>query len=380
MSWSALSAAALAFAAAPQDDAELARGQKYLDRIAVAWTRTLPAERVLAIYLGRKSAGHARLKVARAPEGKGGAAYEVTLHVEMKTAGFEALFDGRALLNPQLRFLWAEAVETENGVVTRKRVEAAGEEWIYRSDEGGGKARPTERKGKLRAATTWGGVLRFLPLFALPEDKMGVVVLAPSDNEGVFDFVQPSEKRTAVIGGKEAEFAVVEMREEGKTSSVCYLNAEGGVAEIRPVGSPMRLRPVAEEALGKDLDEPLVVRAPERAVVDFYKAIKRGDKEAVLAAFDIPRYAAGLDPEHAKRPADKRASVEEEIRKGIVESFLPDSLRAALPEEASMEDFLATGLESTVEGDAAEARLFSLKIKLGKASDGRWLIHAIEFR
>lgn len=376
MSAICLLALAAAFSAA-QDDAELAAGQKYLDRIAAAWNESLPVERLLGIYLGRKAAGHARLKVARAAEGRE-AAFEVTLRIEMKAKGFEAFFDGRGLLSTRLRFLWAEAVETQNGVETRKRIEASGEEWVYRSNEGGGK--PVERRGRLRPGTTWGGVLRFLPLFGLPEDKVGVVVLAPSDDEGIFDFVQPSAKRAAVIGGKEADFAVVEMREEGKPSSVCYLNAAGGVVEIRPVGSPMRLRPVPEDRLGKDLDEPLVVREPERAVVEFYKAIKRGDREAVLGAFEIPRYAAGLDPEYPKRPADKRAEVEEEIRKSVVDSFLPDSLRSALPEEASMEDFLATGLESTVEGDVAEVRLFTLRMKMGKSGDGRWRIHAIEFQ
>lgn len=372
--WLAVLAAALV---SPQDDAELARGQKYLDRVAAAWSTSLPAERLLGIYLGRKAVGHARLKIARAAEG-GEAAFEVTLHIEMKSGSFEAVCDGRALLSPQLRCLWAEAVETENGAVTRRRIETSGGEWVYRSDERGGKR--VERKGLLRTATTWGGILRFLPLFGLPEDKVGVVVLAPSDNEGIFDFAQPAATREAVIGGKEDDFAVIEMREGGKVSSVGYLNREGGVVEIRPAGSPMRLRPVAEDRVGKDLDELLVIRDPERAIVEFYKAIKRGDREAVLGAFDIARYAAWLDPEYSRRPADKRAEIEEEIRRSVVDSFLPDSVRAALPEEAWMEDFLATGLESTVEAGSAEVRLFALKMKMGKGADGRWRIHAIGFR
>ncbi len=365
---------ALALTLGPQAEEELKRGQQYLEKVAAEWDKKAPFECALGVYAGRRWAGLAKLSIARAPEGSG-AAFEIVMRAELKTEGFEASVDARGLLAKNLRFVRLESTEVQNGAKTTRRVESVGGEWLYAVGS-------KERRGALRTSATWDGLVRFLPAFAAPSDAVGVVLLTPGDDgETTWDFSRPAAKRAAVVGGRESEFASIELRSGGALASVYLLHEDGSLAEIRPATSPLRFRPIAKEAMGRDLDERLVVREPERAVLEFYQAVKRNDREAVLAAFDLARYAAGIDPDYAARSEEKRRALEDEVRASIVESFLGERIRAGLPPEERMEDVLGPKLASELHGaDLAEVSMFSLRFKLARPPEGRWRIHGIEIR
>jgi len=365
---------ALALILGPQAEDELKRGQAYLEKVAAEWEKKLPVECVLGVYAGRRWAGLAKLSIARAPEGSG-AAFEIVMRAELKTEGFEAAVDAQGLFAKNLRFVRVESTEVQNGVKTTRRVEAVGAEWVARVES-------RERRGALRTGSTWDGLARFLPAFAAPADAVGVVMVTPGeDGDTVWDFSRPAGKRAAAIGGREDEYSAIELRSGGALASVYLLGENGGLAEIRPATSPLRFRPVSKEAVGRDLEERLVVREPERVVLDFYRAVKRNDRGAVLAAFDLARYAEGIDPDYASRSEEKRRALQDEVRASIVESFLGERIRAGLPAEERMEDVLGPKLSSELPAaDSAEVTLFSLRFKLARPPEGRWRIHAIEIR
>jgi hypothetical protein len=261
--FSARFAAAMGGPRAPQEEELIARGQKYLDKVAKTWSGDLPVKRLVGIYIGRKWMGYMRLTIKAAPKGTG-AAFEIDMVGEVKIEDKAFSGRGRTLLAKDLSPVSVEFFNDEPEVREGKELSVEGGRWKLRCAVNG---KITETEGELKTATTWGAEI--LPLFAIPDDDV-IRVVSLDSGKGPYRFAKLPRKRPHRVGAKAGEFRVLELNKGEDKPDLCYYGEEGGAIEIVPQGGPARLVPIDESEMGKNLDEPLALKPPERAVIDLF--------------------------------------------------------------------------------------------------------------
>ncbi len=294
---------------------------EYLKEIAQAWKEKLPEDRFLGVYVGRKWLGHLRLHVER----KTGLVWTITFQLQRQ----KAITD--VYMTDSLEII--KVVDRGNELKTKE------------------------------PGAVWEPL--FLPLYKVP-DKARVYSMSAEDH---VELRRLPDKVTRTIG-KRGEFGVLQIGQ-----ARWYLDADGKPAEYKKSGHHTRMRVISEEQVGKDLVEPLDLTDPQRAMIAVYRAMKKGDKEAFLAAFDIERFTRDKVPEYATCSNKRKQEILEATR-----TFLTGEVMSGedLPEAGLIEDWFAMVLESTEKDGSAEVRDGDGTVwKLSKSADGKWLIYAL---
>jgi hypothetical protein len=223
--------------------AQLAKGQKYLDKVSSAWSAKLPQERLLGMYMGRTWIGSRRISIKAAPPGSG-AAFDYTLHQELKIRTHAGKIDLHALLDAKLAPLSADRTEVADDKVTKSRITWA---------DGKGTASMDgypDREMKPGQGQTLEANL--LPLWVRPEED-GLFLLCFIGNKGPNTFHRLAEKVERTIDGKKQACGVLKVGHLSGTHDLWYYSEDGRPLELREeveVGTPsMRLRPITEAAV-----------------------------------------------------------------------------------------------------------------------------------
>lgn len=339
-----------------QDD--LAAGQSYLEKVGQSWSAKCPEERVLGVYIGRKSIGNIRFNVK--PSGDG---FELAIRFEAKYGDTVTRSDTKIQLSRKLELVRAE----ETGKGSKVTYIAEKGRWKLR-EETGGKSR--EKAGEVKAASVWEA--NFLPLFLLPSGDVSVYA---ANEFRTVAFHRLEEKRRR----KSIEYGCLRVTTEGEAPAIWLFDGDRAF-EFKRKGEQVRFRVIAEAGIGKDLDEPLEISEPMKAVISVISAMKRGDKEGVLGGFDVERFTREKVPEYATCSKTRRQEILETTRTFLATEFMSDEARAALPEAALIEDWFAMTLESTEKDGVAEVTepdgaVWKLGIK-----EGQWKVYGISGR
>ncbi len=373
-----LAALLLLMLGAQEDLDALGRGQKYLEKIGEAWSLKLPDEIITGLFMGRAWIGHVRVTVKAAPDGSG-AAFEMQLKGEMSIGTQKFNGDARIRFSKTMSLVSVESSSVEPDMKRTKTLTVIDGKFKLDVDENG-KVKTSE--GVVAPGTTWDG--KTLPLFLIPDED--AVALQSLDSEkGVVLFHKLVERKKRSIGGKESEFRVLTIKQQGKEADSAYYGDDGRIVEVGMQNGAVRMRPVTEAEVGKDLDEKREVKPAERALLDMWLAIKRNEKERVLASFDIPRLCDALVPGYKDLDADKRKEADTMMTKQLEQDLLSETMRDGLPDEKVLEEGLAAGMKLTMKDDVAHVLVMGKKIwKLAEAKDGdrkgKWLIIGIEDR
>lgn len=371
-------AAALLLACLPtaaQDEEALARGQKYLDKIARSWDGKLPQERLCGVYLGRQWVGTLTLTVKAAPAGSG-AAYEVATRGEMAAAGHSTTVEGRALLGKNLAPVSSDSTEKTDGKVERKTITVANGRWKLKTDDDG---KVTEKEGPLTPGVTCDAA--FLPLFSLPDDAE-LTILSVDSKKGVYHLKKLAGKRDRTFDGNKMACSVLEMGHPEKAADLWFVSPEGKGLELQAGDSPVRVRPITEAQKGKPIDEPLELKAYERALIDLFLAIKKNDAAAVRASFDFHGLALEMIPGFAGVTDEQKKEAVQAMRDQMEKNLLSEQMRAQLPDAGLLEEAIAGGMKSSEKDGLARVQVFGKqvwKLALAKEGDrkGKWLIIGI---
>ena len=358
-----------------EEKAHFARGQKYLDKVAAAWSAKLPQERLLGIYMGRTWMGSLRLTIKAAPAGSGGAFEFISKH-EIQIAGRAAQTDVHAILDAKLGPLSAERTETIEGRSKKSKVTVANGKWTA-SEDGHPDREGTPGPGQTLEAN-------FFPLFARP-DEAGLLILCPIGDKGVNTFESLADKVERTFDGKKQSCAVLKVGHLDHKPDLWYYSEDGRPLEMRlevEEGSwSPRYRPVAEAAAGKTLTEPLEVNPAERRLLDMFVAIRRNDATAVAACFDFDRYAKESFPNFATAtPADQKKAVAT-VRQAVLKNLMVDEkTRASQPEPATLEDVLSLMMKTTEENGVTSivikgSNTWRLHQPAEGPRKGQWLIY-----
>lgn len=360
-----------------QDKAsEESAGQKYLERLGAAWAKELPPDQTLGIYFGRKWVGQASLTVKVAPAGEG-ASFEVNWKMESKVSGRHLATHDRILFGPMLSLVSAQSSEDGPEGKIARSLSVQESRWRVRREE---KGKATYPEGPLRPGTTWNA--SFLPLFGRPEGPSVRLTALDGDQSPVVLAVPPEKKGAAAEGDPEPA-GLLEVRRGAGAPGVWRFSPEGRPVEFRPGGSPVRLRPVSPQGAGKDLDEPLSLSEPAKALCELFRSIKRGDRPAVAAAFDFEKLAQDLVPGYADLDTPAKHQVVESLRSKTPTDLVSTRFRDSLPDEGLMEDFFVAGSEATEANGKAEVRLLEKGVlwKLYRVAEGsrkgRWVVCGI---
>lgn len=321
-----------------QDAEEFARGEKYLEKAGAA----LKGERLLGLYIGRKWIGHIRLT---------GQGTELRVAAELRHGKLEE----RIVFGRDMKLLSVESKSRQRTIAFTVKEGA----WKQRVEEDG---QVSESDGKVEPAFVWGA--RFLPLFAMPDEESVALVDVESDREPV-KIVRLADKRKGLN--------VLQV------GSGAWLYDDGGkMVEFKNGREPVTFRVIAEGDLGKDLKTELAVSPPKRAILDLFLAAQKKDEAAILAAFDIERFAQESEPNYSNLREGKKKEVQESAR-GFILNHVGN---LELPEKDLLEDYFAETLDSREESAdrATVSELDGTVWKLYKASNGRWLIYGISRR
>jgi hypothetical protein len=363
-------------AAQPQEDSEETRAQKYLSLLGQAWAKQLPADQTLGIYFGRRWVGQATIAVKAAPAG-GAGAFDLSLTSETKISGKRLSTRERVVMDKTLTLISAESFEeSPEGKVSKSLTVQAGR-WKLRREE---KGKTTYQEGALLTGSTWNA--SFLPLFGRPAD---LPVKLPCLDGGLSPIVLSGAEAKA----KDAKDApgpaeALEVRRGEGPPGIWLFSSDGQPLEFRPGQSPIKFRPVRPSEAGKDLQEPLVIKEPVKALVDLFRSVKRGDRSGVVSAFDFEKLAGDLVPGYADLDAASKRQVQDALRTKMPTDLLAAKFRDGLPEESFLEDFLSSASEVTQDGGSAEVRLLekSTVWKLSRVEDGklkgRWLVSGLK--
>jgi hypothetical protein len=351
--------------AGANDEAALERGQKYLERLAAAWTEKLPPDRTFGIYLGRRWVGEATVSVKAAPQSSTGAVFEWTLRVESNISGSKLSSEDRVLFGPRLALVSARSSEEGPEGKISKSLSVKDGRWEIRREEMG---KATRREGVQGPGTTWSAT--FLPALVRPQDAELELTALDSDPPGLRFESTPDAAR-------------LEIRRGAERRGVWTFGKDSRPVEFRPADSVIRFRPVEPGGAGKDLSEPLELKAPVKALSELFRAIKRGDRAAVTAAFDFERFAQEMvDGYVGFDPATKK-QILEGLQTKTPANLLTPKMRSGLPEERLMEDFFSVSAEATEKDGVAEVRLFGKETvwKLHQPTEGKrkglWLVCGI---
>jgi hypothetical protein len=360
-------------AVSAQDDEALAKGQKYLDKVAKVWSEKLPQERLCGIYFGRVWVGAMKYTVKAAPSG-GAAAFEVTLSAEIEMMGQKMKHEARILHAKNLSPLSGESTEGSPGGDEKKTLTVADGKWRIREEKGG---EVKDREGKITPGTIFEATM--LPLFALPDEDCRVNSI--DSQKGPHDFKKLAAKADRMIDGKKESCTVLQMV-RGTEIESWYLAADGRALELQP-DAPIRLRPITEDQRGKKLNEPLEVKPAERRVLDLFLAIKKNDSAAVEGSFDFERFSSESVPNFASLPAEKQKETVEAMRAAMVKNLLSEQARAQFPEASLLEDALAATLKTTEKDGVTRVQVQGAGTwKLHQPKDGprkgMWLIFGVD--
>jgi hypothetical protein len=357
-----------------QDEEALAKGQKYLDKVAKVWSDKLPQEKLCGIYFGRSWAGSMKYTVKAAPAGSG-AAYEVTLEAELDLMGQTMKSNSRALLASNLSPLSAESTETTPKSNEKRSLTVADGKWKVKEDQNG---EVKEREGKITPGITFEGNL--LPLFAPPDEDCRILSL--DSNKGVNDFKKLPAKAERSFDGKKVSCTVVQIGHGEGDPEMWYLGADGRGLEFQPDG-PIRVRPITEAQRGKKLNEPLEVKPAERRVLDLFLAIKKNDSAGVEGSFDFDRLSSESVPNFAGLTPEKKKETVETMRSTMLKNLLTEEMRSQFPDAALLEDALAQSLKTTEKDGISRVQVQGAGTwKLYQPKDGprkgQWLVFGID--
>jgi len=365
----------LSVLAPTQDDEPLAKGQKYLDKIAKVWSEKLPQEKLCGVYFGRVWVGSTTYTVKAAPPG-GAATYEITVVAELNLMGQTMKAEYRALLAKDLSPISGESSETEAKSVEKRVLTVADGKWKIREDKNG---EVKEREGKIGPGVTFEG--NFLPLFAAPDEDCRILAL--DSRKSVHDFKKLAEKRELSIGGKKESCTILQIQYEGKEPGSWFFAPDGRAVEFGPEG-PLRVRAITEAQRGKKLEEPLDVKPAERRLLDLFLAIKKGDSAGVEGSFDFDRFASEVvgPKAYADLAPEKQKETVEAMRSNMIKNLLSEQMREQLPDASLLEDALAQSMKSTEKDGIARVQIKgSATWKLHQPKDGprkgMWLIFGV---
>ncbi|MBI2899611.1 MAG: PD40 domain-containing protein [Planctomycetes bacterium] len=368
--------AELPAAFAPPTEAELKKGQEYLDKVAKAWAAKPPGEMLLGMYLGNAWFGSWDIAIKPTADG-----FEVSVHVEVRVGDRPPdTVQVTLVLDRSLRLVRLH--EEESGPEDRKvaTTTVTAGRWHRRVDRQG---KITESSGPCVLGGRVFQPLLFLPLAPLPE---GVVILESdvSDMGGEIGRRAPGmTKRT--IGGRDVECNVVEIRSRWKGDrSRWYFDSQGRPLSciLGDQGSGLRfhLRPIQKADIGKPLAEPLQLKEWEKVCIECLVAEIRHDSKAYLACVDLEKYARTTVPDFDKLTEAQRTHKLEEIR-AIFEQLVERRDPKELPkmDGVTVESVYGPSLESTVKDGVATVRLpgaWVYKLSLATEGDrkGKWLI------
>jgi hypothetical protein len=374
----ALLAIALAVTALParaqEDDAALARGQKYLDQIAQAWSARLPQDRLCGIYIGRQWVGSFTLSLKAAPGG-GAAAYEMAMKGDLKFAGRTMTMESRGLLTRGLGPVSSETTEKTDEGIEKRTLSVAGGAWKLRTDKAG---EITEKEGKITPGATLEAV--FLPLFALPGDGE-LTLQSVESKKGACVFKKLAEKRDRYVDGKKEACLVIEVGHPSEAADTWYIRADGTPLELQAGDAPIRIRPVTEAQKGKPLDEPLTLKPSERRLIDLFVAISKNDGPAISGCFDFQRLSIEMAPGFADLSEEKQKATVQSMQEEMTKNLL--GLHSMFPDPGLVEDAIAGAMKTTEKDGVVHIQLFGqqtwkvFEVKEGPKK-GQWLIFGID--
>jgi hypothetical protein len=350
---------------------------KVLKQLGDLWEKDLPPEQLLGIYFGRKWVGQATLAVSVPPKGEAGA-YEVSWTVETKISGQRLYTHDQIRLARDLALLSAQSSEDGPEGKVSKTLSVQGGHFRVRTEA---KGKASYQEGAVKPGSTWNASI--LPLFGLPEPPSITFPVLDGDQSPVV-LARPSEEKSPPEGSGEAGVKLLEVRRGEDPPGLWRFSKENRPVEFRPGGSPMRFRVIALEARGKDLQEPLSLSEPARVLVDLCRAVKRGDRVAVAAAFDFELLAQGLVNNFTKLDATTRRHVLDSLRSKTPLELISARFRDGLPDESLIEDLIAWGSKAIQKEETAEVRLLGMGMvwKFHRAADGnqkgKWLVSGFQ--
>jgi hypothetical protein len=360
-----------------QELAQRTTGQKYLDKVSAAWSAQLPQERLLGIYMGRHWMGLVRITLKAAPAGSG-AAFDYTLHQEIRVLKHVGTVDLHALLDARLAPVSAERIEVNDGKERKSRIALVDGKRTATMDG------YPDREVKPGPGFTIEANL--LPLWVPPEED-GLFLLCMIGDKGANSFHRLPEKVERTIDGKKQACSVLKIGHLSAHPDLWYYSEDGRPLEFHPQveeGTPAaRHRPITEAMIGKPLNEPLAMKPAERRVLDVFVAIKKNDETALAACFDFDRFAKESIPDFEKvAPADQKKTVVN-LRQTMLKNFLgTEESRASMPEPTLMEDAMADVMVTTEDKGIVSVTLpgngtWKLYQSTEGPRKGQWLIFLI---
>lgn len=358
-------------AAASTQESPLDKGQKFIDKIAKQWKEKLPAEQLFGVFVGRKYSGVMRMKVDL-PTVKTTGSYEITLKGEMKVMNQEFKIEGRCWVDESLKFVSGESTNNEPGKTVKKKFRVDGKRWKLEKDEAGS---ITKTEGDVKPGMLWDAT--FILGYAMPDDDE-LQLYTPLDDTPDTTMKKGKEKVKLTIGDKAVECTTYDQIEDGQVKWTAHYDDKGKLVQVSSPANPAKLRPVSETDIGKDLKEPLQLKQYEQAIVDFYTAIKKDDKDAFKAAFDFNKYAEEMVPGFKDMKEDKKKETVDALIETTIEQTMTENLREQLPPESDMADAFSALMKSTEKDGKAVVNLGPAAFTLLKTTDEKkntkWLI------
>lgn len=238
-----------------QDD-PLARGEAWLADVGRAWSAKMPGPRTFGVYLNRKWMGKATFRVVPAV-GRSLSVFDCTFDTEMKLGPLKGTQRYRYFLDARMAMVSGEAEVKDH----------EGEETIRFTVANGTWKRTREKGGCIFEI---GGPVPRAATFAPPEGETAVYKLDGSAP------VSARRKGTTV-----------EVRDDDGDAFIALLDEAGDPSDIRSTEMPIRIRRIAPEEEGRDLDRAeVVVEPPERTVIEFFQAGMRKSEKALARLID----------------------------------------------------------------------------------------------
>lgn len=360
---------AMAASGFADDDAVYAAGQKYLEKLGKSWAEQLPPERVTGLYLGRRWGGVMRFSVKAAPADSG-AAFEITCSADMGAEGRK--MESHALLGANLEPVSGDISEESRRGKRLTKVLVKSGRWQRIVEVGG---RTNKSEGELKPGTTWEA--KSLMFFAAPEDEY-LAIRELMGERSVVVIRKTKERREADLGGKVLEYDCFDMVNAPQPPGVAYIGEDGRAAQVAFVGGTTRLIAIDAAAIGKDLDIELIVAPPTRALIELFKALKRGDKAAVVAGFDIVKFTENMTDGYASMDDAKKKAAQEGQRQKIADQLLGPLLLSRVPAVDEIEGIFPLVLKCIEKKDTAEIfDPFGQTWQMYRTADGRWLVYGM---
>ncbi len=359
-------------AARAQDDQQLARGQKYLEKLAASWTDKLPVDRFANFYLGRKCLGKAHFRV-QAPEAGRKAAFELVLRIELGVPGQELEMVSRAWTNERLGLIAAESETHQPGLPPIKRtLLTADARWKIQTLTSE-KKRMAE--GLMKAGMGWD--FSMLALFGVPDESDAALIELGGERPEALLFQRVQDKVQRSYGGPDAATPGFRVLREGGVNQFWHVGENGRTVEMVSSDSPVRALVVEETTLGKDLEGPPGQADAIRAIIELMKASRKADRDALKAAIDFEKYGEVTVEGWAELDAANRADVRGKFEELVLGKLLDQG--KTLPDEKTIENVMAATLDCEEGGDSVLVFFPSAKgkFRLYQAADGKWKVFGI---